>query len=152
MTATSTPLSFAWGSLPDNDDQYEATAATSDELRAVLARIHAEALIRGLAQQVDAWPAGSSIDPDDALPDPFIQFLLGDPHRASLRWLGDEASSQATDPDLAPLPGPIRYDRGDTADDMEPADTRITPATVEHILDVYVQTGSRPQDITWIPL
>jgi hypothetical protein len=151
MTTAATPLNLVWGALPRNAGQHQANISTREELHAVLARIHADALARDLAQQVDVW-AGSWKVGDPDLPDPLIQFLLGDPHRASLRWLSEQGAFRAVTPDLAPLPEPIRYDRGGTADDMEPEDTRLTPATVQHILDVYLQTGSRTQDITWIAL
>jgi hypothetical protein len=149
MTVTPAPLRFAWGSQPDTDDQYEATASTSEDLRAVLDRIHADALARGLAQQVDVWAMDSTSDPDDDLPDPFLQFLLGHPERASLRWLSDEGSFQATDPALTLLHEPIRYDRGGTADDLKPEESRLTRESVAHILDIYLNHGERAQDITW---
>jgi Immunity protein Imm1 len=151
MTTTLTPLTLAWGSIPDSDDQFEATVATSTELATVLARIHAEAMARGLAQQVDAWLAESDISDDD-LPDPFIQFVVGDPHRASLRWLGTDTSFQAVDPHLPPLPEPITYDNGGAADPMDPAATRITFSTVQRILDSYLHHRTRPQDIAWITI
>jgi len=152
MTAMLTPLRFAWGLNPDDDEQYEATVATSEELATVLARIHTEALRRGLAQQVDAWAANASTDPEDDLPDPFLQFVVGDPERASLRWLAADTQLQAIDPDLPPLPEPITYDNGGAADPMDPAATRLTLTTVGHILDVFLRQGNRAQDVTWVAI
>lgn len=103
MTTATTPLNLVWGALPRNTGQHSATVTTSEELLKVLDRIHTDAITRDLAQQVDAW-TGSWTVGEPGLPDPLIQFLVGDPHRASLRWLGDDDSFQATDPDLPPLP------------------------------------------------
>ena len=93
----------------------------------------------------------SKSDPPE-VPDPLIQFMVGHPQRGSLRWLGAEACFQAIEPDLPPLAEEIIYDNGGAADPMDPEDTRLTPATVRRILLAYLHTGSRPQDITWIPL
>jgi len=152
MTTMLAPLRFAWGLNPDDEEQYEVTVATSEELATVLARIHTEALTRGLAQQVDAWAANASTNPEDDLPDPFLQFVVGDRDRASLRWLGADTQLQAVDPELPPLPEPILYDNGGAADPMDPAATRLTLTTVLHILDVFLRQGQRAPDITWVAI
>lgn len=151
MSTSAIPLNLVWGALPRGRGQHEATLTSSQELNALLERIHTEFLARGLAQQIDAWPGNWKVT-DPGLPNPFIQFLLGHPERGSVLWHEGENSFQATDITLPALPEAIIYDNGGAADPMDPQATRITPATVRHILTTYIATGHRPQDITWTTL
>jgi hypothetical protein len=151
MSTSAVPLHLVWGALPRGRGQHEATVSSSQDLRALLERIHAEFLDRGLAQQIDAWPGDWKVT-DPGFPNPFIQFLLGHPERGSLLWHEGDDSYQAADSNLPPLPGAIIYDNGGAADPMDPEATRITPDAVRDILATYIETGRRPQHVTWTTL
>jgi hypothetical protein len=151
VTTATTPLKLVWGALPRSTGQHNATVTTSEELLQVLDRIHTDAINRDLAQRVDAWSGTWTIG-GLGLPDPLVQFLVGNHHRASLRWFSGDDCYQATDPDLPLLPETILYDRGGTVDEMKPEETRTTLETVKHILTAYLDTGARPMDVAWTTL
>ncbi|GLY29820.1 hypothetical protein [Kineosporia sp. NBRC 101731] len=156
-------LTLAWGVNPEETDQNQVQVTTTRELTDILATIHAQALRRGVAQQIDIWEGllpdptinGAPGDPaelDDFLPEPFLQAVIGHPERAGLRWLGRDQQVQAIHPALPLLAEPVLYDNGGATDPMPPELLPLTYTDVEHILTVFLLHRTRADDVTWTDL
>ncbi|GAA3620840.1 hypothetical protein GCM10022223_42150 [Kineosporia mesophila] len=157
------PLTLAWGVNPEETDRNQVQVTATRELTDILATIHAQALRRGVAQQIDIWEGrlpdttvngapGDAAELDDFLPEPFLQAVIGHPERAGFRWLGRDRQVQAVRPALPLLAEPVLYDNGGATDPMSPELLPLTYTDVEHILTVFLLHRTRADDVAWADL
>jgi hypothetical protein len=139
-----TTFTVEWGSTDPSGGA--RTLTTVQELDALLDQVQNLRSIDGLPFRISILADGEY---DEGLP-VGIQTSLGHPQRASLLYLGPDGSGTAYDPGLPAWQGAaIDFDFGGIPTEEDSDQLTLTPEQARQVAREYVQTGRRPQSVSW---